>query len=414
MTRTSTKDSWRVRQKQFLALLPCVLLAGCAPRLAPDRQQLDGAWVSSLVARVASIPDSAGREALISSAIQEIVRSGRLPADDSVAYLLYRGAAARVSAAGDFNRWNPVADTLSRVPGTSLFQRALPLPRGARVEYKLVVDSTWIIDPLNPATALGGFGANSELTLPGYTPPPDIVRRENVPRGKIDTLTFSSRHLTTRHPLYVYTPASQDRPAGGYPVLVVLDGGGYLDLASFDIVLDNVIAEGRITPVIAAFLDPRTGLTPAEPDMRMSHYALNDSFIKALADDLLPLLAAGYGTSRRPEDTGILGASLGGLTATYAAILKPEAFGLCAAQSPSYWWEQGRLFALVEENPPVRTRFWIDSGTINDAAAKARQMSTLLSGLGCHVTYSEFPEGHNWGNWRARLAPLLEHFWGSR
>jgi len=41
-------------------------------------------------------------------------------------------------------------------------------------------------------------------------------------------------------------------------------------------------------------------------------------------------------------------------------------------------------------------------------------MRDLLRETGNEVRYGEYPEGHNWGNWSARLDDILEFFWGKR
>ena len=61
----------------------------------------------------------------------------------------------------------------------------------------------------------------------------------------------------------------------------------------------------------------------------------------------MPRMRALLPIAQTPARTGIMGASLGGLVATYAAFRHPEVFGFCAAQSPAYWWkEEAMLNAL--------------------------------------------------------------------
>jgi enterochelin esterase-like enzyme len=89
-------------------------------------------------------------------------------------------------------------------------------------------------------------------------------------------------------------------------------------------------------------------------------------------------------------------------------------FGLSAAQSPAYWYLGDSLFTIARQAGNVRARFYIDAGTLEPAPAKAREMRDLLRETGNEVRYGEYPEGHNWGNWSARLDDILEFFWGKR
>ena len=43
-----------------------------------------------------------------------------------------------------------------------------------------------------------------------------------------------------------------------------------------------------------------------------------------------------------------------------------------------------------------------------------RIMRDVMREKGYSITYAEFPESHNWLNWRARLSDILRTFWGVR
>jgi len=197
-----------------------------------------------------------------------------------------------------------------------------------------------------------------------------------------------------------------------YPAIYVLDGGEYITLALMVNVLDNLISAERIHPVIAVFLDPRTDIRNSNTSKRMTEYALNGDFVTSLADELHPWIDAKYRVDPRPEQTAILGASLGGLAATFAAYERPDVFGLCAAQSASYQWSDSALIDSIASGPRKPIKFYISTGTIHDAELAARRMKSVLDQKGYELRYSEHPEGHNWVNWQARLSDILLYFWG--
>ncbi len=333
-------------------------------------------------------------------------------AGDSIVVFLYRGEARHVSVAGDFNGWSPISDTCRSVEDHRLWYLIMSIPPGARFEYKLVVDSTWVLDPLNSLRAAGGFGENSEIRMTGYESPQEIIEREGVLRGRIDTLFVASKALGYVHPAYIYLPEHAGTAKQTYPTIVVTDGGEFLTLGRMNTVLDNLIADGRIPPVIAVFLDPRTN--PADPssNKRMSEYAMNDDYVSFLADELLPLLRRTYPIASSPDSVAISGASMGGLIATYAAFRCPDVFGSCAAQSPSYWWKNDSMITIARQSPRKPIRLYLDTGILHDAQKESRRMRAILQEKGYELSYAEYPEGHNWANWRARLASLLTFFWG--
>ena len=85
---------------------------------------------------------------------------------------------------------------LNRLDGTDLWHLRVPVPKGARLEYKfdVVRDGTgaWINDPLNPEVATDPFGANSVCRAFGYVTPAWSRRDPSAPAGKIDTLSMQS------------------------------------------------------------------------------------------------------------------------------------------------------------------------------------------------------------------------------
>lgn len=356
--------------------------------------------------------DSASRNEIIEDYIRALQAYGRAVIEDSTIHFIYFGKAKRVSLASDLNGWSPASDTLARVPKTDLFYLSKTLHPAARFEYKLVVDSTWILDPLNKQQAIGGYGPNSEIWMPDYSPSKDIEYREGIPHGRIDSLLITSKHLKRSHPVFVYVPPEYKKLSRKrYPVIFVMDGGEYITLALMPNVLDNLIDDGRIEPVIAVFVDPRTNIKDASTSKRMFDYTLSDTFVNFMVDEVRTRVMRKYRIQKHPGQTGIMGASLGGLIATYAAFTRPDVFGLCAAQSPSYWWKNAAIISLIDSTERRPIRVYIDTGTIRDAQEHASKMYGVLQRRGYDVFYREYPEGHNWVNWRARIDDILEYFW---
>lgn len=79
-------------------------------------------------------------------------------------------------------------------------------------------------------------------------------------------------------------------------------------------------------------------------------------YVDRLVTELLPLLRERCGLAECPARTGILGYSLGGLAALYAAY-RTDAFGLVGSLSSSLWfagWEEfACAYPLRAENPRV-------------------------------------------------------------
>ena len=363
-------------------------------------------------AAAGSITDPAARAAAV-EALWSSLRPGqaesRVPyvtADSAV--FLWRGSAASVAVAGDHTGWNPNA-ALTRQGASDLWLRLDTFDPAARIDYKIVVGgSNWILDPANPHRQASGFGPNSELRMPGWEPDPLTVRNPAVPRGTLGPATvLTSPTYTTAPVTYrVWTPAGYATSTARLPTVYVTDGQEYADdvLGAMTIVLDNLVAQGRIEPVVAVFVDPRQGGT----NRREEQYVMNPAFASFVATELVPAVDAAYRTRTDGASRGILGTSLGGLFSAYLGATHPDAFGLLGIHSPAFWIRDPAIFDLVGQTAPGAFRVAMTTGTIHDTADEARRMRDVFLDRSDALTYVEVPEGHSWGNWRGHLDDVLE------
>ncbi len=392
------------------SLLLALLLAGsAAAQTVPPHAR----GVIDAFGAAGAITDAAEREAAVAALWGALDDADRIPYTHAdTALFLYRGAASTVAVAGDLTGWNPNL-ALSRVGLSSVWLRQTTLPEAARVDYKLVLNgSSWILDPANPHQQASGFGPNSELRMPAWVFPQETVYRPEIAHGQMGAATTvqSARY---GHPVTyrVWTPAGYADRAG-LPVLYVTDGHEYSNaaLGALPTVLDNLIADERIAPCVAVFIDPRRGGT----NYRQEQYVQNPGFAAFVAEELVPAVDAVYRTAPDREHRVILGTSLGGVFASYLGLLHPDVFGRLAIQSPAYWvtenpsyWTGPSLYTLVAAAPAGRFTVAMTTGTIRDTETEARRMRTIYEAGGHPIVYREVPEGHSWGNWRALYDEML-------
>ncbi|MBY0375859.1 MAG: gluconolactonase, partial [Bryobacteraceae bacterium] len=94
---------------------------------------------------------------------------------------------------------------------------------------------------------------------------PDSIPQPGVPKGTVTRHTWSTSRIypgTTRD-YWIYVPAQYDasKPA---PVMIFQDGSGYVNEKGpwfANIVLDNLIHQRQIPPMIGIFINP--GVVPA-------------------------------------------------------------------------------------------------------------------------------------------------------
>jgi enterochelin esterase-like enzyme len=325
--------------------------------------------------------------------------------DDTTVVFLWTGSATAVNIAGDFNNWSPNGYSFLRLAGTNLWYAVTHFESDARLDYKLVIGSSWNLDPRNPRRVPGGFGANSELAMPQYVDPWEIEHDPGVSDGSLNVTSFASTIMGNSRRVQVYTPAGYDPGRSEpYPVILYHDGSDYVNLASIQNTLDNLIAAGRIEPIVAVF---------ANPVDREAEYATGNTakFTRLVVEDLMPWVEANYHVSTDPAKRAVTGPSYAGLASARHCFEHPEEFGLCAPFSPSFWVSQQALLTTLSQSDLTGIKWYVDWGTYEPSiATTGRLLADALSQQGATFKASEWHEGHSWGSWRAHQDTMLEYF----
>jgi enterochelin esterase-like enzyme len=354
--------------------------------------------VEAFLRRVHDARDAGARTALVDSLLGA-VRSFPLFENDTTAVLLWVGEADTVRVAGEMNGWDGTAWSLTRVPGTTLWYRTLHAEADARIEYKLVADGVWMLDPRNPHTCTGGFGPNSELRMPRYAAPGFVPLDASVPRGRLIDTVVTSHALGNSRTVQVYLPAGFATMTARCAIVVVHDGSDYVTMAQMPTVLDALIHSGRVQPLIAVFIPPVD---------RTAEYsgARRDAFTAFVADTLLPAVERRHGGVRTAAERLVLGASNGGNSALYMAAMRPDIFANVAAQSSNVIPE---LMTRMDVTPPLPLRVHLDIGTYDIPVLQplVRGLARVLAARGYVHRFREHHEGHSWCSWRALLGDIL-------
>lgn len=172
-------------------------------------------------------------------------------------------------------------------------------------------------------------------------------------------------------------------------------------------VLDNLIAAGRMRPILAVFIDPRRG----GRNLRAEQYILNEDFVRFVADELVPAIDAEWRSSPRREDRGILGTSLGGLNSAWFGLRAPDTFFHIACQSPAFQAGGGRMLELYRQAPRRDLDCFLTWGTMHDFGPHTIGFRRILDEKGYRYRHLVVEEGHSWGQWRALLDDILTAFW---
>ncbi len=165
------------------------------------------------------------------------------------------------------------------------------------------------------------FGGPIELNeddVPFFEAPPQAfkTKREDIPHGKLEMVEYASKTVGTTRKMQVYTPPgyTEDKK---YPVLYLLHGIGgdeteWQRFANVDVMLDNLIADGKAVPMIIVMPNGRAQKNDrAEGNVFASAPAFA-TFERDLLDDVIPAIEAKYSVAANREDRAIAGLSMGG------------------------------------------------------------------------------------------------------
>jgi enterochelin esterase family protein len=355
--------------------------------------------------------DSAVETGKVDPLWRKVVAAGRMPLifGDETAVFLYRGTAGKVAARGDFNL------PYSRLAESDLWMGRRRFEPDARVEYRIRIDSRrWIQDPLNPLTETRGWGTNSVVRMPRYVAPEFALPRSGIKHGALsENLLFYSEALGYDVNYRVYTP-SGFRRRKNLPVIYVVDGQDFADpsMGAMVNVLDNLIAAGRIRPVMAVFVDPRdpfTGENRREEEFVRD--ALDDNPLgDFIAGELVPAVDGAFPTEPSPDARAILGFSFGGAFASHMGLAFSDVFHLVGIQSP--YIIRKWILETYREADRLPFRAFISHGTYDGGATSIR-LRNILRDKGYPLLYVQTHEGHSFGNVRSLLDDVLVYFFGA-
>ena len=377
--------------------------------------------------------------------------------DEVLVTFVWRGSSETNSVRvcnDDILAGTPRDSAMARLGYTDVWHKTYRLPADVRFEYVFALNDpelsgekpwSWqekaaalVVDPLNPRRYLipddgehpewnDFWGPWSTWTkreqslaeLPAAPRQPWVIERSDVPKGRIDKHVFESAIPANRRVVYVYTPAryeAQSEPSG---LLVLSDAWAYRAMIPTPTILDNLIAEGSVPPLVAVLVDHPT------LDLRMKELSFEPqgrAFVSFLTGVLLPWLHAHYRVTSDPARSIVGGASDGGDTAARIAFEYPGLFGNVLSQSGTFGRpspaddSEPEWFARhVASSPALAIRFYLDAGSMETGAdvggtsilESNRHLRMTLLEKGHEVLHVEFSGGHQPVCWQGTIRDAL-------
>ncbi|HVT19126.1 MAG TPA: alpha/beta hydrolase-fold protein [Thermoanaerobaculia bacterium] len=285
-----------------------------------------------------------------------------------------------------------------------------------------------------PAAALSEAAPMAAVAL-AETAPVAAVAPEP---SRIVVLALTSRVFGNTRSIRVYLPPDYFSAASSrrrYPVFYFNDGFAVFSARLWNApsIADSLIASGRVAPAILVGIDNAAsipGVTsperaradeylpypdPSEPDLPHPHGEMYPGFV---VDEVMPLVASTFRTQTGAANTGIGGASYGGIAALTAVLRKPGVFGALLLESTPLFLFDERLLADSRKLAAWPKTVYIGLGTreADDPALNERGKRTIdafaaIVRRRSPVTLLQLNvvEGATHGSsaWRARLPAAL-------
>lgn len=227
-------------------------------------------------------------------------------------------------------------------------------------------------------------------------------------RGTLFTKMYAGRDLL------IYLPPSYDKALYPLPVVYVHDGGDVFDLVLNGTLynLEQRFAAGTLPELILvgiAAYDPLVEYTPwyaraLYPGLGHGDFGGRATeYLNLIAHEIKPWIDQNFYTDNRPEMTGIVGKSLGGLVSLFAAYVYPHVFGRIGVMSASLWYEGFIEFMRERQHLSPDLRIYMDIGNLEGLGKANRQrliqtctdeaVSILMNNLAESHFYFERIEG---------------------
>jgi enterochelin esterase-like enzyme len=269
--------------------------------------------------------------------------------------------------------------------------------------YNVNIDGGKFNDP----GALNFYGSirwESGIEIPAHDQ--DFYALKNVPHGNVQQVLFPSPSTNTSRRAFVYTPPGYNNESKkSYPVLYLQHGWGEDETAwsnqgHANLIMDNLIAEGKIQPFIIVMT---YGITNRVRFGKLNEFKI-DTFQTVLVDELIPYVDANFRTIAKQSHRAMAGLSMGGMETRTITLNKPDVFSHYALLS-------GGVYTPEEIKDKSKVKLIFLSCGSKENPARVKDAVVALKGAGINaVSYVSDKTAHEFLTWRRslhELAPLL-------
>lgn len=269
--------------------------------------------------------------------------------------------------------------------------------------YHLTIDGGMFNDP-GTLNYYGSTRWESGIEIPAKDA--DFYALKNVPHGNVQQVLFHSESTNSVRRAFVYTPPfyGKDKKTK-YPVLYLQHGWGEDETAwssqgHANLIMDNLIAEGKIKPFIIVMT---YGMTNEVKFGQMHKFDFKE-FETVLVDELIPYIDANFSTYSDKDHRAMAGLSMGGMETKNITLARPEMFSYYALLS-------GGVYAPADIKDKSQVKLIFLSCGSKERPDGIKKSTEELKNAGFNaVGYISEGTAHEFLTWRRslyQLAPLL-------
>ena len=362
---------------------------------------------------------------------QPAVKSPVVNLDNSVTFRLAAPHAEQVKVIGDWPSGRKAEMTKN---ADGVWEYTTDVLPSEMYTYRFNIDGVVTIDPANPFVRRDVGNLFSIFYVGGG--PGDYYQVRDVPHGKVSDDWYSSDSLGLTRRMLVYTPPGYDTDGKRYPVLYLLHGSGgdetaWHELGQLNRIMDNLIAEGKIKPMIVVLPNgnPAKTAAPGETAEGLDYRPVTSSKLPGYKNgkyelafpEIVSHIDSNYRTIADKGHRAIAGLSMGGYHTYMISANYPDMFAYVGLFSPGFTGTEQKGSAAFENldqklkrqvNGDLRL-YWIACGETDPLGLypKSQAFAEKLKSLGGkNIVFHGSPNGHVWSNWRQYMllfTPLL-------
>jgi enterochelin esterase-like enzyme len=245
-------------------------------------------------------------------------------------------------------------------------------------------------------------------------PSDDIVAvRQGIPQGRLEMIEYDSKTVGTRRKMNVYTPPGYSK-AGTYPVLYLLHGIGgdeteWQRFATPNVLLDNLIADGKAVPMIVVMPNGRAQENDRAEGNVFAASAAFANFERDLLEDVIPTIESRYAASTDREERALAGLSMGGGQTLNFGLAHLDRFAWIGAFSSA---PNTRAPAELVPDPAALTRqaklLYLSCGNKDNLFNISQRVHVYLKEQNVPHIWNVDGHGHDATHWRNNLYHFVQ------